>query len=160
MACQGPGSATIPTRICSQPMAIARSTSLVVCAIAVATSSLPGLSLVCSLRPGMRNGCRTRVQSQGHCSPQVLVLESAGHAVDLGGTRTDRLCGVSPGRCHHRNFLDDRAGLSQRQREELRGALEQIERTGALVKIDVGCQNPRFKVSWDGIEIVDRRERP
>ena len=68
-----------------------------------------------------------RFSSQGQCSLQVIVLEGTGHAVDLDSAHVNRLRDVSPGRSDARDFLDDRASLRQRQREELRGGLQQIE---------------------------------
>ena len=82
------------------------------------------------------------------------MLEGAGHAVDLGSARADRFRGVAPGRGCGRDFPDDRASLRQRQREEPGGGLQQVERTGAFVEIDVGRQDPRLEVRGYGIEVV------
>ena len=66
--------------------------------------------------------------SQDQCSLQVVGLEGARHAVDVGSARADRFCRVAPGLGDGRDFPDDRASLRQRQREELASGLQQIER--------------------------------
>lgn len=60
---------------------------------------------------------KASILSQGQGPLQVVVLEGTGHAVDLGTARADRFRGVAPGHGHGRDFLDDRTGLRQRQRE-------------------------------------------
>lgn len=88
------------------------------------------------------------------------MLEGAGHAVDLGRATADRLGCIAPGRGHGPDSFDSRARLRQREREKLRRRLQQIERTGALVEIDVRGQHPRLEIGRNRIEVVCRRERP
>lgn len=88
------------------------------------------------------------------------MLKRAGHAVDLGRVGTHRLGSVTPSRGHGRNLFDDRACLRQRETKELRRSLKEVKRAGAFVEVDVGRQQPRLKISWRGIEIISRRERP
>ena len=77
----------------------------------------------------------------------------------ISAARTPTSFAVSPpGRGYGRDFLDDRASLRQRQSEEPGRGLQQIERTGALVQIDVGRQDPRLEIRRYRIEVVGGRE--
>lgn len=88
------------------------------------------------------------------------MLECAGHAVDLGGAGADSLGGVAPCRRHGRDLFDDRPGLRQCQREIPRSLLQKIERTGALVEVDIRREHARLEICWRRIEIIGRREPP
>lgn len=65
--------------------------------------------------------------SQRQRSFEIVMLEGAGHAVDLGGAGADRLGCSPPGRSRGCHFFDYRASLRQREREELRRGFQQIE---------------------------------
>lgn len=64
------------------------------------------------------------------------MIKSAGHAVDLRRESADYLGGVPPCRGHRREFFDDGTRLRQRECEELRCRLQEIDGAGALVEIE------------------------
>ena len=73
----------------------------------------------------------TLAAAQGRCielqrqrPPEIVVLERAGHAIDLGSARSDRLGGVAPCRGRRRDPFDVRARLGQCKREKPRRRLQ------------------------------------
>ena len=82
------------------------------------------------------------------------MLESAGHAGDFGGFSTNLPRDLPPSRRHRRDFLDDRTRCRQLKTKILCGILKKIDRTSALVEVDVCRQDASLEISRDRVEVV------
>lgn len=95
------------------------------------------------LAPFNGSGAVNETTSQYLRSSEIVVLEGAGYANDISWTGADLLCGLPLGCRHDRDFLDGGACRRHAKAEVTGGCLEEIDRAGSFIQVDIRRQDRR-----------------